>query len=126
MRAESQRAPAGAQRAAVDQFGAGFGERAFVEVRKSFIQFPGQSELQHGVAEELEALVVLHGRAQFVGDGWMGHRELQEAFIAEGVTESDLQCSEVRHGSSSVRRRRFGGFGGLGNHLGHDGGRRQI
>lgn len=83
MFAEAERAGFLGEGAAVHQFGAGLGERAFAERGKFFIQFVRQYELQHGVAEELEPLVVLGGDALFVGDGRMGERELQQRGIGK-------------------------------------------
>jgi hypothetical protein len=41
-----------------DQLGAEFGQSTFVQLRKEQEDFPGQDELQHGIAEELESLVI--------------------------------------------------------------------
>ena len=51
-------APCSARVLAVHQFGAGLGQRAFVEAGKFVVEFAGQDELEDGVAEKLEALVV--------------------------------------------------------------------
>ena len=66
--AEAQVPGALGQGAAIDQFGAGLGQRAFAEGGELLIQLAREHKLQHGVAEEFEPLVGLHGRALLVGD----------------------------------------------------------
>lgn len=77
--------------AAVDKFGAGLGERAFVVSGKFFVQLLREHELEDGVAEEFEALVVLGGRALLVGDGRMGERELEQGGILKRMAEAGLE-----------------------------------
>ena len=45
--------------AAIDEGGAGFGERAFAVIGKFIVEDAGEDELQDGVAEEFEALIGL-------------------------------------------------------------------
>ena len=58
MRAEVKRAGVFGQRAAIDEFGARLGQRAFVECGKFFVKLARQDELQHRVAEKFQPLVV--------------------------------------------------------------------
>src|SRR5258708_36787516 len=45
------------KRAAVDQFRPRLGQRAFAETRESLVELARQSQLQHRIAEKLQALV---------------------------------------------------------------------
>ena len=45
------------QRAAVDEFGAGLGQRAFAEGGEFLVKLASKDKLQHGVAEEFEPLI---------------------------------------------------------------------
>ena len=100
MFAQTQCAAMQSEGPAIDQLGAGFGERAFVDVAKLFEKFTGQRQLQHRVAEKFQALVVLHGRPLFVGDGGMRERQPQPGFVMEMVTQSGLKRGEVGHGAN--------------------------
>ena len=79
------------QRAAVDQFGAALGQRSFIERGKFFVKLVSQDELQHGVAEKFQPLVVRHGHAAFVRDGRMRERQPQQSLVAERVSETGLK-----------------------------------
>jgi hypothetical protein len=48
-------------------------ERAFVEVRKLQVKLAAQDDLEHGVAEEFQSLIVLHGAV-----GLVRHRGVRE------------------------------------------------
>ena len=98
MRAEVKRTGVFGQRAAVDEFGARLRQRAFIERGKLFVKFLRKDELQHGVAEKFQPLVVRGRRAAFVRDGRMREREAQQIFVAELKTEVILKCGEVGHG----------------------------
>ena len=92
------------QRAAVDQLGARLGQRAFVERGKFFVQLAREHELQHGVAEKFQPLVVRRWRAGFVRDGRMRERQPQQALVAERITETGLEFGEFRHGLCGEHR----------------------
>ena len=104
MLAEAQRAAMHGEGSAIDELGAGFGERAFVEVGKLFVEFAGQRQLQHGVAEKFQPLVVLHGRTLFVRDGRMRERQPQAGGVMKEVTQSGLKRGEVGHESDRKHR----------------------
>ncbi len=55
------------QGAAIDQFGAGLGQRTFANVGKGLVKLAGQDKLQYGVAKEFEPLVSLKWRTLLVG-----------------------------------------------------------
>ncbi len=79
------------QGAAIDQFGAGLGQRAFAEGGEFVVKLARQHELEDGIAQEFEPLVVLHGRALFMRDGRVGEGETQQGGIAEPVVQPFLQ-----------------------------------
>jgi hypothetical protein len=89
--AQAEQAAFFGEGAAVDELGAGLGERAFVEGGKFLVQLLGEHELEDGIAEEFKALVVLGGRAEFMGDGRMGERELEQGGILKGMAEAGLE-----------------------------------
>jgi hypothetical protein len=106
---------------AVDEFGAGFGELAFADVREFFVELAAEDELKNGVAKEFKALVVLHGHTLLVGDGGMGKGQAQKGGVAELMAEGGLEFGErarrlgggrVRLGR--VRRRHFAELSRLG------------
>jgi hypothetical protein len=100
MFAQRERAAMHGERAAIHQLGAGFGQRAFIEGGKFFVEFAGQRELQHGVAKEFEPLIVLDGRALLMRHGRMRQREAQQAFVAKRVSKAGLEGGEVGHGGT--------------------------
>ena len=95
---EAQFAALLGQRAAIDEFGAGLGQRAFAEGGKFFVQLARQHELQNGVAEEFQPLIRLHRRALLVRDRGMGQREPQQFQVAEDVAQPVLQFLVFGHG----------------------------
>jgi hypothetical protein len=105
--AQHDGASADGQRAAVHEFGARLRQRAFVEGGKALVQFPGQNQLQHGVPQKFQALIVFSAGILFVGNGRMRQRHAQQFQIAKLVTEPDLECSEVGHevGNGVMTRR---------------------
>ena len=52
----------------VDEFRARFGQGAFAEIRKFYVEFPRQDELQDRVAEKFQPLIVQDPRALLMGD----------------------------------------------------------
>ena len=86
------------QGAAVDKLGAGLGKRAFVEARKLFVKLARQHELQHGIAEKFQPLVVQDGSSQLMRHGRMRERQTKLVFVTEVVTEADLEGGEIGHG----------------------------
>ena len=98
MRAEIEGAAFFGERAAVDQFGARLGERAFAKCGKFFVKFAREDELQHGVAEKFEPLIVLDGHALLVGNGGMRQRQPQQTGIAESVAQAGLEFLKFGHG----------------------------
>jgi hypothetical protein len=64
-----------------------------------FVDAIGQDELQHGVAEKLEALVVVVAlRTALVGDGRMGEGFDEELVVFEFVVDGPLQFLELHGG----------------------------
>jgi len=98
MFAEAEHAAMNGERAAVDEFGAGLGEWAFVEARKFLVKFACQHELQHGIAKKLQPLVVLDGCSLLMRHGRMRERQAKLIFVAEVVTEAGLEGGEIGHG----------------------------
>jgi hypothetical protein len=59
----------------------------------------GQHQLQHGVAEEFQALIVVIGfRAALVGNGRMGESLNEEVVVFEFVVNGALQFLELHDG----------------------------
>src|SRR5207253_3394188 len=85
------------KRAAIHQLGAALGQRAFAEIRKFLVQLARQYQLQHSVAEKLEALVGLERQALLVRDGWMSERQFEQSEVAKIVTQPMLQCGVIGH-----------------------------
>ena len=97
MRAEVERAGVFGQRAAIDEFGARLCQFAFIERGKFFVEFLREDELQHGVAEKFQPLIVFARHAAFVRDGRMRERETQKIFVAKIICETFLKFSKGRH-----------------------------
>ena len=101
MRAEAEGAGVFGQRAAVDEFCARLGQRTFIERGKFLVKLLRQDELQHGVAEKFQPLIVRglsrrfvparRGFAWLMGDGRMRERQPQQALVAERVAETGLK-----------------------------------
>ena len=85
MFAQTEPAPLIGERAAIDHLRPRLGQRPFVHGRKFLIQLAGQNQLQHGVAEKFQALIVLHGGALLMGDRGMGQGEAQQILITEKI-----------------------------------------
>ena len=86
------------KRARIHHAGTALGEDSFIHRRILLVKFVREDELQHGVAEKFQALVVLKAGATFVRDGRMREREAQQALVLEPVGQLFLQRSEVGHG----------------------------
>jgi hypothetical protein len=52
----------------IDEFSAGFRQRAFAEGRKILVKLASENELEDGITEELKTLVGLDGNTLFVSD----------------------------------------------------------
>src|SRR5262245_40796477 len=102
MVAEVQRPAMLGQGAAVDQFGAGFSERAFVEAREFFVKLASQDELQDRIAEEFQSLIMLDGRSLFMRHRRMRESQTQLIFVAKMITEAGLEGGKVGHGGKRV------------------------
>ena len=85
---------------AVDHLGARLGEGAFADFWKFFVEFARDGQAQDGVAQEFQALIVLHRPALFVGDGRVGESQTQLTEIAELIPEGRLKFFDylVGHG----------------------------
>ena len=95
--AEVEGAAAFGESGAVDEFGAGFGERAFVVVGKAGVKIVGEDEGQDGVAEKFETLVGLGAGVVFVGNGRVREGEAQQRGVGKSVAEAELEGVEVCH-----------------------------
>jgi hypothetical protein len=84
----------------VDQLRPGFGERAFAKRGKIPVQLARQYELQNGIAQKLEPLVVLDRNALLVGNGGMRQRQSQQLRIPEMVAQLGLEIAWVSHKSA--------------------------
>src|SRR5262249_30962008 len=105
--AEAERAALFGKRAAGDRVCAGPWERAFVERGEMVVEIAREDELDDSVAEKLEALIVLSGRAVFVRDGGMSQGELEKRVVAEIVTQAFLKFAEVSHRRGAVIQPRW-------------------
>ena len=83
------------KRAAINEFGAGFRERALAKRGEILVELASENELKHSVTEEFEALVGLDRNALFMGDGWVSQSEPEEGSVVEGVTEKVLEIVVV-------------------------------
>src|SRR5579883_1666835 len=97
MFAQVQRPPFLREETAVDELGAGLGQRAFADVGKLVVKLAGEDELEHGVAEKFQSLIVRDARALLVGDRRMRQREAKQIRIAENMTQSGLKLFQLSH-----------------------------
>ncbi len=81
----------------VDQFGTRLGQGTLVRIGKFFVKFAREHQSQHRVAEKFQPLVVGQGIFLLVRDGRMRQREAEETFVAELMTETDLEFGKVGH-----------------------------
>ena len=102
MRAEVERAGVFGERAAIDEFGARLRQHAFIERGKVFVEFLREDELQHGVAEKFQPLIVFARHAAFVRDGRMCEREAQKIFVAKIICKTFLKFSRKHFSIISV------------------------
>jgi len=75
MLAEVQMSRVLRERAAIDHFGAGFGQRPLAESRKLLVELARQHELEDSVAQELKPLIGLQRHALLVRDGRVRQRQ---------------------------------------------------
>ncbi len=76
----------------VGEVGANLRELALGMFGVKFVDAIGEDQLQHGVAEKLETLVVMVAlRAALVGDGRMREGLNEEIVVLEFVTDGSLQ-----------------------------------
>jgi len=76
---------------AIDETRAQDGETAFGHFGEATIELGGDGQLQDGVAEEFEALVVRDAITFFVAKGGMRESEAQQGLIGKGMAEALLQ-----------------------------------
>ena len=95
------------QRSAIDHLRASLGERPLVNAWKLTVKFGRQDQLQHGVSEKLQPLIMLDASAVFVRDGRMCDRKAQQIFVLERIPKPGLKSIKVRHGLRSSGRNRF-------------------
>jgi hypothetical protein len=107
VRAEAEDAGVFSQRAAVDEFRARFGQRTFVGCGKFLVELLRKDELQHGVPEKFQPLIVRGPSLRFVpvrrsftllmGDGRMRECQPQQALVAECMAEAGLEFGKFGH-----------------------------
>ena len=79
------------------QMGADAGQIALVGAGEAFVQQAGHGQAQHGIAEELEPLVVVGAEAA------VRQRAGQQFGLAEAVTEALLEGSDLgAHGITTI------------------------
>lgn len=74
-----------------DDLGAGLGQHAFIGLWQSLKQQMRKGELQHGVAEKFEALVVGLRALRFIAEAAVCERELKQRWIAKSVAKDGFQ-----------------------------------
>lgn len=74
-----------------DELGACFGEYAFIGMRKFLVEQLGERELEDGVAQEFQALIVWLGALVFIANAAMSQSELKQCRVAKSVTEDGFQ-----------------------------------
>ena len=75
----------------VDDGGAMHGQPAFRQLGKAAVELVGDDELQHGVAQELEALIIEMMALRFVPETGMGQCLSQQQGIAKFVADPVFQ-----------------------------------
>ncbi len=91
MGAESDAACDACERLGGDQLRTCLREDAFIGLWQSLEEQMGKSELQHGIAQEFEALVVGLCPLCLIADTAVRERELEQRGIAKSVTENGFQ-----------------------------------
>ena len=74
-----------------NKLGACLREHAFIGLGQTLEEQMGERELQHGIAEEFEALIVCLRTLGFIADTAVRERELEQRGIAKGVSENGFQ-----------------------------------
>ena len=92
----------GRQRSLIDEAGTQARQLAFPCIGEPGEKLRGNGNLQHGVAEELQTLIVRVARRMLVGPRTVRHREQQQRFILETVPYPVLQHIQ-RHGMTLFR-----------------------
>lgn len=95
MEAESDAACDACERLGGDQLRTCLREDAFIGLWQSLEEQMGKSELQHGIAQEFEALVVGLCPLCLIADTAVSERELEQRGIAKGVPEDGFQLFHV-------------------------------
>src|ERR1700761_6968419 len=114
MRTETKGTGTVSQGLAIDQFGARFGEHAFIVSGKLFVKFLGENKTQDGIPKELQTLVMASSHTALMRDGRMGERQAQEIFVAKFIGNGQ------RHVSFALALQQFGlsgSFPGWESHL---------
>lgn len=85
----------GLEMMAIDELGAERGEAAFGQGGEAAVEFLGDGELEDGVAEKLEALVVGEMLALFVAEGGVGERLAEKLGVGKDVAETALKLIQI-------------------------------
>lgn len=93
--AESDAAGDARQGLSGDELGTCLGQHAFVGLGEALIEQMGQSELEHGIAKEFEALIVGMYALVFITHASVRERELEQRGIAKGVAYDLFQRLHV-------------------------------
>ena len=91
MRAETYTASDACEGLGGDELGACLGEHSFIGLGQTLEEEMGERELQHGIAEEFETLIISLGTLGFIADAAVRERELKQRGIAKGVSENGFQ-----------------------------------
>ena len=87
------------QRVTPYQDGSQAGERALPQLGKAVVQVGAGDKVEHGVAKELQSLVVFEEKlGMLVQIGAMGERALQQAFVAKNDAQFLFKFVDVSHG----------------------------
>jgi len=82
----------------VDQLRPRLGERPLAQARKPMVELGSDGQLDDGIAQELQPLVVVLPSAVFMGHGRMGQGQGEERRFLEPVAQCRLEVVEIRHG----------------------------
>lgn len=103
VRAEADLTGEAGERFGAHQMGAGLGEAAFIGIWKAGEKLMTESELEDGIAEEFEALIVEAGALGLVAYARMRESLSEESELAEGVAEDALKGFHVSLFADSPR-----------------------
>ncbi len=78
------------ERGLIHHPGTAFGEGAFIRIGKAIVEFAGKAELEDGVTEEFQALIVLRF-TDLMGHGGMREGKAQELRLEELVAQNGFQ-----------------------------------